>query len=162
MAQSSSSLDQNEQVIVNINNVDVCDKETTIASKSSSEIPSSKVKGSSKKFEVSFEGVLNEAFQQRCKDLANQPSFDAFEQNSWRLVVNKIGRLVSGRGIMLVVIFNEHNFLLRKRVLYFVYRLRRAVQNSLWLGLSLLIWHLVFYRKVEESKSKILLYGTKI
>ncbi|KAJ6938287.1 hypothetical protein NC651_004869 [Populus alba x Populus x berolinensis] len=58
--------------------------ETAVASKSNSEIPSSKVKGSSKKFEVSFEGVLNEAFQQRCKDLANQPSFDAFEQNSWR------------------------------------------------------------------------------
>ncbi|KAL9395451.1 hypothetical protein Peur_009704 [Populus x canadensis] len=127
-----------------------------------SEIPSSKVKGSSKKFEVSFEGVLDEAFQQRSKDLANQPSFGAFEQNSWRLVVNKIGRLVSGWGIKLVVIFNEHNFLLRKRVLYFVYGLRRAVQNSLWLDLSLLIWHFVFHHKVEESKSKILLYGTKI
>jgi hypothetical protein len=111
---------------------------------------------------VSFEGVFNEAFQQRSKDLANQPSFGAFEQNSWRVVVNKIGRLVSGWGIKLVVIFNEHNFLLRKRVLYFVYGLRGAVQSSLWLGLSLLIWHFVFHHEVEESKSKILLYGTKI
>jgi hypothetical protein len=70
--------------------------------------------------------------------------------------------LVSGWGIKLVVIFNEHNFLLRKRVLYFVYGLRGAVQSSLWLGLSLLIWHFVFHHEVEESKSKILLYGTKI
>jgi hypothetical protein len=72
------------------------------------------------------------------------------------------GRLVSGWGIKLVVIFIESNFLLRKRVLYFVYGLRRAVQNCLWLGLVLLIWHLTFDDKVEKSKSKILLYGTKI
>ncbi|KAL9358200.1 hypothetical protein Peur_051453 [Populus x canadensis] len=82
----------------------------------------------------------------------------------WEIMVLALisGRLVSGWGIKLVVIFIESNFLLRKRVLYFVYGLRRAVQNCLWLGLVLLIWHLTFDDKVEKSKSKILLYGTKI
>ena len=82
----------------------------------------------------------------------------------WEIMVLALisGRLVSGWGIKLVVIFIESNFLLRKRILYFVYGLRRAVQNCLWLGLVLLIWHLTFDDRVEKSKSKILLYATKI
>ncbi|CAK7346098.1 unnamed protein product [Dovyalis caffra] len=259
MAQSSGSLDQYEEVIVNIDNADVSDKEPTLGSKSCTESQSSKVRGSSKKFKVSFEDVINETVRQRSKEFTHQPSFSAFEQNPWRSVVNKAksrlvdlpeehyrrtertvrsdgafgedgghkeddnedvpeeyriikhntlimlqwvslvlitaalvcslsipaikrqtlwdlplwkweimvlvlicGRLASGWGIKVAVIFIEHNFLLRKRVLYFVYGLRRAVQNFLWLGLALLIWHLIFGDKAEKSKSRILLYGTKI
>ncbi|KAJ6765849.1 MECHANOSENSITIVE ION CHANNEL PROTEIN 5 [Salix purpurea] len=46
------------------------------------------------------------------------------------LLVLICGRLVSGWGIHLVVFFIERNFLLRKRVLYFVFGLRKGVQNS--------------------------------
>lgn len=83
----------------------------------------------------------------------------------WEIMVLALicGRLVSGWGIRLVVIFIERNFLLRKRVLYFVYGLRRAVQNCLWLGLVLLVWHFIFDDKVEqETKSRILPYVTRI
>ncbi|OMP03990.1 Mechanosensitive ion channel MscS [Corchorus olitorius] len=83
----------------------------------------------------------------------------------WEIMVLALicGRLVSGWAIRLVVIFIERNFLLRKRVLYFVYGLRRAVQNSLWLGLVLLVWHWIFDDKVqEETNSKVLPYVTKI
>ncbi|OVA15986.1 Mechanosensitive ion channel MscS [Macleaya cordata] len=77
----------------------------------------------------------------------------------WELLVLVLicGRLVSGWGIRLVVFFIERNFILRKRVLYFVYGLRKAVQNCLWLGLVLLAWHYLFDKKVErEVKSKTL------
>ncbi|KAH7518352.1 hypothetical protein FEM48_Zijuj09G0162600 [Ziziphus jujuba var. spinosa] len=57
----------------------------------------------------------------------------------------------------------QRNFLLRKRVLYFVYGLRKAVQNCLWLGLVLLAWHFLFDGKVErETKSDKLKYVTKV
>ena len=83
----------------------------------------------------------------------------------WEILVLALncGRLVSGWGIRLIVIVLERNFLWRKRVLYFVYGLRRAVQNCLWLGLVLLVWHYIFDKKVEEkTESKILPYVTKI
>ncbi|KDP36863.1 hypothetical protein JCGZ_08154 [Jatropha curcas] len=82
----------------------------------------------------------------------------------WEIMVMALicGHLVSGWGIKVVVIFIERNYLLRKRVLYFVYGLRKAVQNCLWLGLVLLVWHWIFNKKVEETKSKMLLYVTRI
>ncbi|KAM7259673.1 hypothetical protein ACFE04_015414 [Oxalis oulophora] len=73
------------------------------------------------------------------------------------------GRLVSGWGIRIIVFFIERNFFMRKRVLYFVYGLRKAVQNCLWLGLVLVTWHLLLYREVEkETNSGTLLYVTKV
>lgn len=73
------------------------------------------------------------------------------------------GGLVSGWLIRIVVFFIERNFLLRKRVLYFVYGLRNSVQNFLWLGLVLLAWVLILDRKVEkETNSTVLPYVTKI
>lgn len=73
------------------------------------------------------------------------------------------GRLVSGWGIRIVVYLFERNFLLRKRVLYFVYGVRKAVQNCLWLGLVLVAWHYIFDKKVErETESRTLPYVTKI
>nr|XP_011459091.1 PREDICTED: mechanosensitive ion channel protein 8-like [Fragaria vesca subsp. vesca] len=82
----------------------------------------------------------------------------------WELLVLALicGRLVSGWGIRVVVFFVERNFLLRKRVLYFVYGLRKAVQNCLWLGLVLVVWHLIFDKKVEEeTRSRVLPYVTR-
>ncbi|KAG2298212.1 hypothetical protein Bca52824_034684 [Brassica carinata] len=63
------------------------------------------------------------------------------------------GRLVSGMGIRIIVFFIERNFLLRKRVLYFVYGVKTAVQNCLWLGLVLV---------AKETQSDVLLLVTKI
>ncbi|XP_050267783.1 mechanosensitive ion channel protein 8-like isoform X2 [Quercus robur] len=83
----------------------------------------------------------------------------------WEIMVLALicGRLVSGWGIRLVVFYIERNFLLRKRVLYFVYGLRRSVQNCLWLGLVLLVWHSIFHEKVtRKTKSKILPYLNKV
>ncbi|KAK9287547.1 hypothetical protein L1049_015968 [Liquidambar formosana] len=83
----------------------------------------------------------------------------------WEVLVLVLicGRLVSGWGLRIVVFFIERNFLLRKRVLYFVHGVRRAVQNCLWLGLVLIAWHSMFDKKVErETKSKVLRSVTKI
>ncbi|KAF6135632.1 hypothetical protein GIB67_028203 [Kingdonia uniflora] len=82
----------------------------------------------------------------------------------WELLVLVLicGRLVSGWGIRFAVFFIERNFLLRKRVLYFVYGVRKAVQNCLWLGLVLIAWHFMFDKKVErEVKNKVLGHVTK-
>ena len=51
----------------------------------------------------------------------------------WELLVCVLicGRLVSGWIIRMAVFFVERNFLLRKKVLYFVYGVRRAVRNVL-------------------------------
>ncbi|KAL4569664.1 hypothetical protein LXL04_025306 [Taraxacum kok-saghyz] len=59
------------------------------------------------------------------------------------------GRLVSGWGIRFIVYLIERNFLLRKRVLYFVYGIRKPVQNCIWLGLVLIAWHYMFDERVE-------------
>ncbi|KVH88002.1 Like-Sm (LSM) domain-containing protein [Cynara cardunculus var. scolymus] len=69
----------------------------------------------------------------------------------WEVLVLVLicGRLVSGWGIRFVVFFIERNFLLRKRVLYFVYGIRKPVQNCFWLGLVLIAWHYMFDEKVE-------------
>ncbi|KAI3967619.1 hypothetical protein MKW92_003494 [Papaver armeniacum] len=85
----------------------------------------------------------------------------------WELIIFVLicGRLVSGWGIRIVVFFIERNFILRKRVLYFVYGLRKAVQNCLWLGLVLLAWHYLFDKKVArdviKDRTNIPVYITK-
>lgn len=83
----------------------------------------------------------------------------------WELMVLVLisGRLVSGWVIRIVVFFIERNFLLRKRVLYFVYGLRKAVQNCVWLALVLIAWQCIFDKKVQRvTNSNILPYVTKI
>ncbi|CAK9178370.1 unnamed protein product [Ilex paraguariensis] len=90
-----------------------------------------------------------------------------FELELWKwelmILVLICGRLVSGWGIRIVVFFIERNFLLRKRVLYFVYGLRNAVQNCIWLGLVLIAWQCIFDKKVERmTDGMVLPYVTKI
>ncbi|XP_030955889.1 mechanosensitive ion channel protein 6-like [Quercus robur] len=83
----------------------------------------------------------------------------------WEIMVLALicGRLASGWGIRVVVFFIERNFLLRKRVLYFVYGLRKSVQNCLWLGLVLLVWHSIFHDKFKKkTESKILPYVNRV
>ncbi|KAI3945874.1 hypothetical protein MKW98_023148 [Papaver atlanticum] len=81
------------------------------------------------------------------------------------LLVLICGRLVSGWGIRIVVFFIERNFILRKRVLYFVYGLRKAVQNCLWLGMVLIAWTYLLDKKVAKEvikdRTRIPFYVTK-
>ncbi|KAK9131346.1 hypothetical protein Sjap_011833 [Stephania japonica] len=70
------------------------------------------------------------------------------------------GRLFAEWFINFLVFLIEMNFLLRKKVLYFVYGLRKCVQIFLWLGLVLIAWALLFDRGVERSRksAKVLNY----
>ncbi|MCO5576063.1 hypothetical protein L7F22_029870 [Adiantum nelumboides] len=54
------------------------------------------------------------------------------------------GRLISGWIMKLLEMLIEKHYILKKRVLYFVYGLRRAVKNCLWLALVLGVWESIF------------------
>ncbi|CAM6025504.1 unnamed protein product [Sphagnum balticum] len=82
----------------------------------------------------------------------------------WKWVVVALvticGRLVSGWVIRILVFFLERSFILRKRVLYFVYALRKGVQNLLWLAFVLITWHFWLNPQVKNA-IKVLNYITK-
>ncbi|KAK1416476.1 hypothetical protein QVD17_32267 [Tagetes erecta] len=84
----------------------------------------------------------------------------------WEVMIFVVicGRLVSGWGIQVIVFFIERSFLLRKRVLYFVYGLKKPVQNCIWLGLVLIAWQCIFDKKVERVTygKNVLPYVTRI
>ncbi|KAM7514025.1 hypothetical protein LguiA_003608 [Lonicera macranthoides] len=85
----------------------------------------------------------------------------------WKWVIMVLvlicGRLVSCWGVRVFVFMIERNFLLRKRVLYFVYGLRNAVQNCIWFGLVLIAWKCLFDEKIKRlPDTRILVYVTKI
>ncbi|XP_009630158.1 mechanosensitive ion channel protein 6-like [Nicotiana tomentosiformis] len=83
----------------------------------------------------------------------------------WELMVLVLisGRLVSGWFIRIAVYFIERNFLWRKRVLYFVYGLRNAVQNCIWLSFVLIAWQSIFDKKVERvTHGKVLPYVSRV
>ncbi|KAL6011814.1 hypothetical protein ACLOJK_002280 [Asimina triloba] len=83
----------------------------------------------------------------------------------WEVLVLVLicGRLVSGWVIKIAVFFIERNFLLHRRVLYFVYSVRKSVQNFLWLSMVLIAWRFLLDRKVQiETKNKHLPYITKV
>lgn len=98
-------------------------------------------------------------------DFRNKSLFD-LQWWKWEVMILVVicGRLVSGWGIRILVFFIERSFLLRKRVLYFVYGLKRAVQNCIWLALILFAWQLIFDKKVERTTygKKVLPYVSKI
>lgn len=50
-----------------------------------------------------------------------------------------------------MVILIEYNFLLKKRILYFIFGLRRPVKNNLWLGFILLTWTFVVQHTPDVS-----------
>ncbi|KAG8375196.1 hypothetical protein BUALT_Bualt10G0075200 [Buddleja alternifolia] len=71
----------------------------------------------------------------------------------WCLMILVIfsGRLLSRWIIKIVVFFIERNFMLREKVLYFVYGLRKSIQNCVWLGLVLVSWTFIFNAKVHKN-----------
>ncbi|KAJ4847722.1 hypothetical protein Tsubulata_027617 [Turnera subulata] len=73
------------------------------------------------------------------------------------------GRLFSEWIVNVLVFLIEKNYLLKKKVLYFVYGLRKSVQAFIWLGLVLLAWGLLFDGGVKRTRktSKILHYVTR-
>lgn len=90
-----------------------------------------------------------------------------WELKFWRwcvlVLVIFCGRLFSEWFINVLVFLIEWNFLLRKKVLYFVYGLKKSVQACIWLGLILLAWFLLFDHGAKRSKktTKILNYITR-
>ncbi|XP_074264630.1 mechanosensitive ion channel protein 10-like [Silene latifolia] len=74
----------------------------------------------------------------------------------WSMIMMVIlsGRLCSGWVVGLMVFLIERNFMLREKVLYFVYGLRKSIQNCVWLGLVLLAWTCVFNAQVHK-KNKV-------
>ncbi|KAM2100860.1 hypothetical protein EV1_027728 [Malus domestica] len=65
------------------------------------------------------------------------------------------GRLVSGWVVGLLVFIIERNFMLREKVLYFVFGLRKSFQNCAWLGLVLVAWMIMFPDKHNKVLKKI-------
>ncbi|KAK4388705.1 Mechanosensitive ion channel protein 10 [Sesamum angolense] len=51
-----------------------------------------------------------------------------------------------------VVLLIELNYLLKKKVLYFVYGLKKSVQVCIWFGLVLVTWVLLFQEGVKQSR----------
>ncbi|KAH7525224.1 hypothetical protein FEM48_Zijuj06G0202400 [Ziziphus jujuba var. spinosa] len=72
----------------------------------------------------------------------------------WCLMVMVVfcGRLVAGWVVGLIVLLIERNFMLREKVLYFVYGLRKSFQNCAWLGLVLIAWMIMFPNVHEHNK----------
>ncbi|KAJ6812727.1 mechanosensitive ion channel protein 10-like [Iris pallida] len=68
------------------------------------------------------------------------------------VAVTCCGHLFTRWLINLLVFMIERNFLLKKKVLYFVYGLKKSVQVFLWLTLVLLSWLLIFNRGVSRSE----------
>uniref|UniRef100_A0ACD5YEJ7 Uncharacterized protein n=1 Tax=Avena sativa TaxID=4498 RepID=A0ACD5YEJ7_AVESA len=96
--------------------------------------------------------------------LANK-KFSGLHLWKWELLVCVLicGRLVSGWIIRMAVFFVERNFLLKKKVLYFVYGVRGAVRNVLWFGVALVSWHLLFDKDAQqETHTLVLAYVTKV
>ncbi|XP_078433420.1 mechanosensitive channel of small conductance-like 10 [Wolffia australiana] len=64
------------------------------------------------------------------------------------------GRLLTGWLVLVIVFLVERNFLLKKKVLYFVYGIKNSFRICVWLALVLASWSLVF-RSVRRSGSTV-------
>jgi hypothetical protein len=82
----------------------------------------------------------------------------------WVLLILVVfcGHLLSGWAVQLLVFGLEHNFLMRKLVLNFVYVLRQALQGCIWLALVLIVWHCMFNPRAKESAHRSLVYISKV
>ncbi|KAH8967178.1 hypothetical protein BDL97_03G065200 [Sphagnum fallax] len=61
------------------------------------------------------------------------------------------GRLIAGGAVQLLVVLIEHHYLLKRRVLYFVYGLRHAVKNCIWLALVIGTWKIIFRNNTDTQ-----------
>ncbi|CAF2119352.1 unnamed protein product [Brassica napus] len=67
------------------------------------------------------------------------------------VMVTFSGMLVTNWFMRFVVFLIETNFLLRRKVLYFVHGLKKSVQVFIWLSLILVAWVFLFNRDVDRS-----------
>ncbi|XP_020553576.1 mechanosensitive ion channel protein 10-like isoform X2 [Sesamum indicum] len=83
----------------------------------------------------------------------------------WSVLVLVIfcGRLFTEWLTNALVFLIERNFLLKKKVLYFVFGLKKSVRVVIWLALILLAWALLINRGVKRSEetSRVLNYITR-
>ncbi|KAM7517510.1 hypothetical protein LguiB_016472 [Lonicera macranthoides] len=83
----------------------------------------------------------------------------------WSVLVLVIfcGRLVTEWCSNVLVFLFERNYFMKKKVLYFVYSLKKSVRVFIWLGLVLLAWALLINRGVPRSRrtTRILNYITR-
>ncbi|RZC59295.1 hypothetical protein C5167_006598 [Papaver somniferum] len=79
------------------------------------------------------------------------------------LLVIVCGRLFTDWLVKGLVFLVEKRFILKKKVLYFVYGLKKSVQVCIWLALVLLSWTLFFDGKLKLSKddNKFIRYVTR-
>lgn len=66
------------------------------------------------------------------------------------------GRLVSGWLVAVSVFIIERNFMLREKVLYFIYGLRKSIRNCIWLGLVLVSYWTVVFENIQKKNHKFL------
>lgn len=85
----------------------------------------------------------------------------------WCVLVMVIfgGTLVTYWFMHFIVFVTKRNILLRKKVLYYVYGVKKSVQVLMWLALVLLTWILLFHRsprgiKRTKTSTKILKFAT--
>lgn len=81
----------------------------------------------------------------------------------WMVLVFIIvcGRLLSNWLIRIIIYIIEKKFLLKKRVLYFVYALKGDVRNCIWLTSVLLTWNTLFDVDLQNG-TNILTYVSKV
>ncbi|XP_020969271.1 mechanosensitive ion channel protein 10-like [Arachis ipaensis] len=72
------------------------------------------------------------------------------------VMVTFSGRLVSGWVVGVTVFVIERNFMLREKVLYFIYGLRKSIRNCMWLGLVLLSYWSVVFDDVQKKNHMFL------
>lgn len=77
----------------------------------------------------------------------------------WCLMIMVIfcGRLVSAWVVGLMVFLIERNFMLREKVLYFVFGLRKSFQNCVWLALVLVCWMVMFPEDLGKQKQNAMM-----
>ncbi|KAL1199165.1 Mechanosensitive ion channel protein 10 [Cardamine amara subsp. amara] len=86
-------------------------------------------------------------------DAVKKHTFWGLEVWKWLVLVMVIfsGMFVTNWFMRLIVFLIETNFLLRRKVLYFVHGLKKSVQVFIWLCLILVAWVLLFNQDVKRS-----------
>ncbi|KAG0617287.1 hypothetical protein M758_5G179000 [Ceratodon purpureus] len=67
------------------------------------------------------------------------------------LLVVTCGRLISGWVVQLLVLLIERHFLLKRRVLYFVYGLRHSFKNCIWVALVIGTWKVILRNNTDQN-----------
>lgn len=100
-----------------------------------------------------FVAVLSALIASLTVDVLKNYALWGLELWKWCVLVMVIfsGMLVTNWFMRLIVFLIETNFLLRRKVLYFVHGLKKSVQVFIWLCLILVAWILLFNRDVKRS-----------